>query len=212
MAGNFNPYYEWLGIPLQDQPPNHYRLLGLERPEHRPQAIVAAAQRQTLVVAVHQTGPQAAAAQQLLQEIADAQTCLLDPAAKAVYDAKLTGIKAPRPAPRRRSDPSAAAPWRENEGEDSADDEDAPGWLYPALLVGGAVCVALLLAMAVAVIALRRPPAPQETVAIRGDRQDRAPTVPDGAQPPGSVPQQPSPRRTRPPRPRRLLPHRRRPT
>jgi hypothetical protein len=25
-----DPYDEWLGIPPKDQPPNHYRLLGLE--------------------------------------------------------------------------------------------------------------------------------------------------------------------------------------
>ena len=26
----FDPYRKWLGIPPKDQPPNHYRLLGLE--------------------------------------------------------------------------------------------------------------------------------------------------------------------------------------
>ena len=27
---DFDPYYQWLAIPLKDQPPNHYRLLGVE--------------------------------------------------------------------------------------------------------------------------------------------------------------------------------------
>ncbi len=27
---DFDPYHEWLGIPPEDQPANHYRLLGLE--------------------------------------------------------------------------------------------------------------------------------------------------------------------------------------
>ena len=27
--GNFDPYHEWMGIPPSEQPPNHYRLLGL---------------------------------------------------------------------------------------------------------------------------------------------------------------------------------------
>ena len=25
----FDPYRKWLGIPPQEQPPNHYRLLGI---------------------------------------------------------------------------------------------------------------------------------------------------------------------------------------
>ena len=27
---HFDPYHKWLGIPPEDQPANHYRLLGLE--------------------------------------------------------------------------------------------------------------------------------------------------------------------------------------
>ena len=30
MAESFDPYESWLGIPPEDQPPNHYRLLGLK--------------------------------------------------------------------------------------------------------------------------------------------------------------------------------------
>ena len=30
MAEKFDPYYTWLGIPPQEQPPHFYRLLGLE--------------------------------------------------------------------------------------------------------------------------------------------------------------------------------------
>ena len=30
MSSGFDPYHKWLGIPPQDQPPNHYRLLGVE--------------------------------------------------------------------------------------------------------------------------------------------------------------------------------------
>ena len=26
----FDPYHQWLGIAPSDQPPNHYRLLGLQ--------------------------------------------------------------------------------------------------------------------------------------------------------------------------------------
>lgn len=31
MAVNFNAYHEWLGIPAEEQPADHYRLLGVKR-------------------------------------------------------------------------------------------------------------------------------------------------------------------------------------
>ena len=31
MSEAFDPYYRWLGIPPGEQPPDHYRLLGIER-------------------------------------------------------------------------------------------------------------------------------------------------------------------------------------
>ena len=30
MSAPFDPYYRWLGIPPGEQPPNHYRLLGVQ--------------------------------------------------------------------------------------------------------------------------------------------------------------------------------------
>ena len=36
---NFDPYHKWLGIPPKDQPPNHYRLLGLSLFESDPEVI-----------------------------------------------------------------------------------------------------------------------------------------------------------------------------
>jgi hypothetical protein len=30
MAEAFDAYYQWLGISPKDQPPNHYRLLGID--------------------------------------------------------------------------------------------------------------------------------------------------------------------------------------
>ena len=29
VQNDFDPYYKWLGIPPGEQPPNHYRLLGV---------------------------------------------------------------------------------------------------------------------------------------------------------------------------------------
>lgn len=47
MNESFDPYYTWLGIPPKNQPPHHYRLLGLELFEGDPRVIQAAASRQT---------------------------------------------------------------------------------------------------------------------------------------------------------------------
>ena len=46
MAVEFDPYYKWLGILPKDQPPHHYRLLGIEVFEDDLQVIEAAADRQ----------------------------------------------------------------------------------------------------------------------------------------------------------------------
>ncbi|MDG2409345.1 MAG: hypothetical protein P8M53_10090, partial [Pirellulales bacterium] len=37
-----DPYYEWLGIAAEEQPPNHYRLLGINLFESNPQVIESA--------------------------------------------------------------------------------------------------------------------------------------------------------------------------
>jgi hypothetical protein len=39
----FDPYRKWLGIPPEEQPPHHYRLLGLELFEEDADVIVNAA-------------------------------------------------------------------------------------------------------------------------------------------------------------------------
>ena len=42
----FDPYHKWLGIPPKEQPPNHYRLLGITLFEADREVIEAAANRQ----------------------------------------------------------------------------------------------------------------------------------------------------------------------
>ena len=46
MSEEFDPYYAWLGIPPKAQPPNHYRLLGVELFETNLDVIESAAFRQ----------------------------------------------------------------------------------------------------------------------------------------------------------------------
>ena len=43
MSDAFDPYYIWLGIPPEDQPPHHYRLLGVTLFESNREVIEAAA-------------------------------------------------------------------------------------------------------------------------------------------------------------------------
>ena len=89
MAGDFDPYYKWLGIPQKDQPPHHYRLLSVEAFEDDPEVIESAADRQMAHVRTFQSGPYSALSQKLLNELAAAKLCLLTPGQKARYDQAL---------------------------------------------------------------------------------------------------------------------------
>ena len=87
----FDPYLNWLGIPVHEQPPNFYRLLGVVLFESNPAVIEQAADRQSLTVGAYQGGPQGELCQRLLSEIAMARFNLLDPQQKASYDSHLQG-------------------------------------------------------------------------------------------------------------------------
>ena len=89
MNEQFDPYYTWLGIPPEEQPPNCYRLLGLRPFETNPQVIENGANRQMSHLRTFQVGPQSASSQKLLNEVAAAKICLLNPAKKAEYDRRL---------------------------------------------------------------------------------------------------------------------------
>ncbi|RMG02630.1 MAG: hypothetical protein D6741_03415, partial [Planctomycetota bacterium] len=89
MTDSFDPYVQWLGIRDPERPPNHYRLLGLELFESDPEVIANAADRQMAYVRMFQNGPRAAESQRILNEIAAAKVCLLNPERKAAYDAQL---------------------------------------------------------------------------------------------------------------------------
>jgi hypothetical protein len=114
----FDPYHEWLGIPPSEQPPNHYRLLGIAPFESSPDVISQAAGQRMEQIRVVQTGPSADLGQKILNEIAGAKLCLLDPDIKRAYDADLAkrtppplppqtaGLPAPSRTVRRRRRPS----------------------------------------------------------------------------------------------------------
>lgn len=86
---DFDPYYKWLGIPPEEQPPHHYRLLGIRALEADADVIAHAADRQMAHVRTFQTGPHAEHSQRLLNEISAARLCLHVPETKAEYDSAL---------------------------------------------------------------------------------------------------------------------------
>jgi hypothetical protein len=90
MAEPFDPYRKWLGIPPKEQPPHHYRLLGIATFEDDPDVIENAAARQMSHVRTFQTSKQhGPISQRILTELSAAKLCLLSPASKADYDAQL---------------------------------------------------------------------------------------------------------------------------
>ncbi|MCE9548155.1 MAG: hypothetical protein K8T25_21995, partial [Planctomycetia bacterium] len=108
MSEHFDPYLKWLAIPPEEQPPNHYRLLGVPLFMADADVISHAADQRMAHLKSFQTGQQAAASQRLLTDISVARACLLDVGKKAQYDAELrrhvaAQKAAPAPAPKRMS-------------------------------------------------------------------------------------------------------------
>ena len=89
MPDDFDPYRTWLGIPLAEQPPTHYRLLGIGETEQDPKVIENAAERQMTYLRNLQTGSRGVLSQRLLNEVAQACNVLLSARERAVYDAQL---------------------------------------------------------------------------------------------------------------------------
>ncbi len=89
MPSSFDPYRKWLGIPPQDQPPHHYRLLGIEPFEPDPDVIAIAVDGRMAQIKNFQSGKYSKESQKILNEIAKAKVCLLNSKKKAKYDEAL---------------------------------------------------------------------------------------------------------------------------
>jgi hypothetical protein len=89
MAEEFDPYHQWLGISPRHRPPTHYRLLGIEAFEPNPDVISSAADQRMAHVRTFQNGPRSFLSQEILNQLAAARACLLDPDRKAAYDDEL---------------------------------------------------------------------------------------------------------------------------
>ena len=92
MTEQFDPYRKWLGIPERDQPPHHYRLLGIEPFEDDQEVIANAADARMAHIKTFQAGKHSDHSQRLLNELAAAKVCLLTPAKKAEYDRLLRAV------------------------------------------------------------------------------------------------------------------------
>ena len=85
----FDPYRKWLGIPPAEQPPNHYRLLGLAIFESDPDVISNAADRQMAHIRTFQGGKYSELSQKILNELSAARVTLLNDEKRRAYDEQL---------------------------------------------------------------------------------------------------------------------------
>ncbi|HPP53051.1 MAG TPA: hypothetical protein PK777_08885, partial [Thermoguttaceae bacterium] len=97
MQESFDPYAVFLGFPPANPPKNYYELLGLPLFESDPEKIARAVDALRGRVRHIRPGAYLAQWQQLLDELTAAKLCLLDPVAKATYDAYLSqgGVHVP---------------------------------------------------------------------------------------------------------------------
>jgi hypothetical protein len=111
MPEPFDAYHKWLGIAPKDQPPHHYRLLGIDLFEADGDVIASAADQRMSHIRSFQAGKHSDLSQKILNQISAARVCLLDPKKKADYDQKLKQQLSPgRIAPPAAKLPAAPAP------------------------------------------------------------------------------------------------------
>ena len=154
----FNPYRKWLGIPEQDQPPHHYRLLGIELFESDADVIVNASDGRMAQVKNFQTGKSSEQSQRILNELAAAKICLLNPEKKAEYDrllqARLKSSAAKAAVAPAEKDADAAETalfygqyWPVSSFTSRKSKKSAQrGWAFPAAVAAGVALLGGLLA------------------------------------------------------------------
>ena len=171
---DFNPYHKWLGIPPDQQPASHYRLLGIEEFEFDADVIDAAAEQRTVFLRTFQTGPNAELAERLLNEISAARVCLLDGKSKARYDQRLKEKQQPNPVatqlPKVASD---AAPRTRRPAADRA----TPWYQTPWAAASGGAIVMLLIMLLFGSGEEPKEPANQSTNTTPGNQPKTQPTA-----------------------------------
>lgn len=150
----FDPYHKWLGIAPHDQPPNYYRLLGLSPFEADADVIDAASSKQMVFLRSCATGPHAGLSQKLLNEVAAARLCLLNPEKKNAYDEKLK-------VERKSAETKSEAAQKRNATTTAIATGKRPQWLMPAASV-----LFLLVAMCGIMLFRSRAPNPAKSLVV----------------------------------------------
>ena len=96
---NFDPYFQWLQIPVEQQPPDLYQLLGLPLFASEQNEISRAASQQKAKIKQHAEKQHSELAEKFLSKIDDAVEVLSDPKQREEYNAKLRLLEAPRALP-----------------------------------------------------------------------------------------------------------------
>ena len=82
-------YHEWLGIPLRDDRPNHYEILGIPLFETNKTVIANGAARRVSYLQTMVVGEYAELAQEIQKEVSQAKFCLMRDDTRAEYQKKL---------------------------------------------------------------------------------------------------------------------------
>jgi len=107
----FDPYYRWLGIRPEEQPVDHYRLLGVLRHEADLDVIENACDQRMSHVRTFQSGKYSSESQAVLNHLSMVRICLLDPTKKEAYDNELLAVEeSAAPAILAAGPPAAAMP------------------------------------------------------------------------------------------------------
>ncbi len=207
MSKRFNPYHSWLGIPVAEQPPNHYRLLGIPLFEANEDVIQNGLDQRMAYVKSFAAGPHSADSQRLLTELSQAGVCLLRPEKKQAYDNQLRSkLKAnaetvvlpaapplapPGPEPVVAPPAAAGLPLQTTAGP--APTEEVPAETSPTArfpIVPTIVGSVIGLSIACLVLFLLFPGGHGDTTVAQHDPPDTAPAVaqPSGAATDGTFP------------------------
>lgn len=84
----FDPYHKWFGIPREEQPPDHYRLLRIQRFESDPD-VIDNAYNTAMRELKSREQESAEWVERISRQLVTARQCLLDEAKKATYDETL---------------------------------------------------------------------------------------------------------------------------
>ena len=85
----FDPYYKWFAIKPDQQPPNFYRLLGVELFESDADVIDTASDQRMTFLQSCANGEHAALSQRMMNEVSTARVTLLNNQKRQAYDKQL---------------------------------------------------------------------------------------------------------------------------